>query len=79
MEDPQILLEEPFRRRRELLRQTFPPLLPEDKFTASLKHVESCESDAGREAVEECFQSAVNSKSEGLMIKVQSLMSPLLA
>ncbi|KAG8886331.1 hypothetical protein FRB97_004866 [Tulasnella sp. 331] len=65
-----ILLEEPFRRRRELLRQSFPPLLPEDKFTASLKHVESCESEEGREAVEEFFQSAVNSKSEGLMIKL---------
>ncbi|KAG9015194.1 hypothetical protein FRB94_004313 [Tulasnella sp. JGI-2019a] len=65
-----ILLEEPFRRRRELLQRNFPPLVPDDRFTASLKHVESCESEEGREAVEGFFQSAVNSRSEGLMIKL---------
>ena len=68
------MLEEPFRSRRDLLRQNFPSFTPEDKFTARLKQVESCESDEGRETVEEFFQMAVNSKSEGLMVKVREFL-----
>ena len=49
-------------------------LAPEDKYTARLAHVQSCESDEGREAVEEFFQMAVASKSEGLMVKVRGLL-----
>ncbi|KAG8905341.1 hypothetical protein FRC01_008393 [Tulasnella sp. 417] len=65
-----ILLSEPFRTRRDLLRTNFPQYIPEDKYTARLDHVESCEGDDGREVVEEFFQRAVDSKSEGLMIKL---------
>ncbi|KAG8904197.1 hypothetical protein FRB99_002100 [Tulasnella sp. 403] len=64
------LLSEPFRTRRDMLRTNFPPLTPENKFTARLAHVESCESGEGRESIEDFFQSAVLSKSEGLMIKL---------
>ncbi|KAG8962030.1 hypothetical protein FRC03_004669 [Tulasnella sp. 419] len=66
----QILLEEPFRGRRSLLRTMFPPLVPEDRWTARLRHVESCEGEDGREAIEEFFQKSVEEKSEGLMIKL---------
>ncbi|KAG8959663.1 hypothetical protein FRC00_001389 [Tulasnella sp. 408] len=66
----QTLLSEPFRTRRDLLRTKFPQYIPEDKYTARLDHVESCEGDDGREVVEEFFQRAVESKSEGLMIKL---------
>ncbi|KIO33510.1 hypothetical protein M407DRAFT_17761 [Tulasnella calospora MUT 4182] len=65
-----VLLGEPFRTRRDLLRTKFPQYILEDKYTARLDHVESCEGDDGREVVEEFFQRAVESKSEGLMIKL---------
>ena len=66
----QILLEKPFRHRRSLLRSRFPPLIPAQKGAARFDHVQSCESEEGREAVEQFWQTAVNSRSEGLMIKV---------
>ncbi|KAF7981878.1 hypothetical protein HWV62_31447 [Athelia sp. TMB] len=70
--DGEILLEQAFRRRRMLLRERLPP------FTASspqagvarFGHVESCESEDGREAIEEFWMRAVESRCEGLMIKL---------
>jgi len=38
---------------------------------AKMDHVESVENSAGREAVEEFWEKAVESKCEGLMIKVR--------
>ncbi|KAJ3552205.1 hypothetical protein NM688_g4271 [Phlebia brevispora] len=66
----EILLERPFRHRRSLLRTRFPPHIPGVKGAARFDHVQSCESEAGREAVEEFWQTAVNSRSEGLMVKL---------
>lgn len=63
-------MEEPFRFRRRRLRERFPPLIPESQFVARFTHVESCESGDGKEAVEEFWQRAVESRSEGLMVKV---------
>lgn len=40
--------------------------------SARFAHVESCESEDGREAVDEFWQRAVEGRSEGLMIKVKS-------
>ena len=68
----QILLEQPFRQRRTLLRTVFPPVVPERKGAAHFQHVQSCESTAGRDAVEQFWQEAVDSRSEGLMIKVRA-------
>jgi DNA ligase-1 len=53
-----------------LLRSRFPPFLPSDKGAGRLDHVESCESEAGKDAIEEFWQKAIESRSEGLMIKV---------
>jgi DNA ligase-1 len=70
----QSLLEEPFRARRSQLRKYFPPhdlsspRLPRN--AARFAHVEYCESEWGREKVEEFWQQALESRSEGLMIKV---------
>ncbi|KLO14606.1 ATP-dependent DNA ligase [Schizopora paradoxa] len=64
-----ILLEEPFRFRRRTLRERFPPLIP-GQSVARFAHVESCESGDGKEAVEEFWQRAVESRSEGLMVKL---------
>ena len=66
----QILLEKPFRERRALLRTRFPPYTPPKKGAARFDHVKSVESEQGREAVEEFWQTAVNSSTEGLMVKV---------
>ncbi|KAL6310348.1 ATP-dependent DNA ligase [Sparassis latifolia] len=68
--DEQILLERSFRERRALLRSRFPPVIPEQKGAARFDHVQSCESEEGREAIEEFWQTAVNSSCEGLMIKL---------
>ncbi|OBZ68078.1 DNA ligase 3 [Grifola frondosa] len=68
--DGQILLEKPFRERRHLLRSRFPPFAPTNPGAARFDHVRSCESADGREAIEEFWQMAVNSSSEGLMIKL---------
>ncbi|OSX66434.1 hypothetical protein POSPLADRAFT_1043869 [Postia placenta MAD-698-R-SB12] len=68
--DGEILLERSFRQRRALLRERFPPLHPERKDAARFDHVQSCESEDGREAIEEFWQTALNSSCEGLMIKL---------
>ncbi|KAI0780041.1 hypothetical protein C8Q74DRAFT_1262700 [Fomes fomentarius] len=68
--DGQILLERPFRERRALLRARFPPCTPLQQGAARFDHVKSVESEEGREAVEEFWQTAVNSSSEGLMVKL---------
>ncbi|KAG8779366.1 hypothetical protein FRC12_024326 [Ceratobasidium sp. 428] len=64
------LLGKSFRERRQLLRDTFPPFVPDDPFCSRLAHVQSVESESGREAVEEFWEKAVESQSEGLMIKL---------
>lgn len=75
----QALLAEPFRRRRELLRQRFPAVTPDHPaeksaaVAARFDHVRSIESEDGREAVEAFWQEAVESRCEGLMIKVRCL------
>jgi len=66
----QVLLERPFRYRREVLRRFFPRIIPEHKGLAWFDHVESCESEGGKEMVEEFWQRAVDSRCEGLMIKL---------
>ena len=63
-------MEKPFRSRRQLLREYFPPVIPQAKGAARFAHVESCESEDGREVVEEFWEKAITSRSEGLMIKV---------
>ncbi|KAG2146048.1 ATP-dependent DNA ligase [Suillus bovinus] len=70
--DGEVLLAQPFRERRSLLKSRFPPFLPSDKGASRLDHVESCESEAGKDAIEEFWQKAVESRSEGLMIKLLS-------
>jgi len=67
----QVLLAQPFRERRSLLKSRFPPFLPSDKRAGRLDHVESCESEAGKDAIEEFWQKAIESRTEGLMIKVR--------
>ncbi|EJD03124.1 ATP-dependent DNA ligase [Fomitiporia mediterranea MF3/22] len=64
------LLEQPFRLRRQKLRSYFPPIHPSSPFISKFDHVECCESEEGREAVEEFWQKAVDGRSEGLMIKL---------
>ncbi|CAE6421544.1 unnamed protein product [Rhizoctonia solani] len=66
----EVLLDKPFRERRRLLRERFPPLVPEDPFCSRLAHAESVESEDGREVVEEFWEKAVASQCEGLMIKL---------
>ncbi|KAH0827535.1 ATP-dependent DNA ligase [Lanmaoa asiatica] len=65
-----ILLERSFRERRNLLRTWFPALTPGEPGTAHFGHVDSCESEQGRECIEEFWQKAVESRCEGLMIKL---------
>ena len=66
----QMLLEEPFRIRRDLLRKEFPPIVPDSPFVARLAHMDSCESVDGRDAMDAFWEKALETKSEGLMIKV---------
>jgi hypothetical protein len=69
----QVLLAQPFRQRRDLLRTRFPSVIPDAASSveiARFDHVRSIESSEGREAVEAFWQESVDSKSEGLMIKV---------
>ncbi|KAI0358467.1 ATP-dependent DNA ligase [Trametes cingulata] len=68
--DGQVLIERPFRERRSLLRTRFPPYTPPQKGAPRFDHVRSVESEDGREAIEEFWQAAVNSASEGLMVKL---------
>lgn len=66
----QILLQTPFCERRQLLRSRFPPLNPQQQNMARFNHVQSCESEEGREAIEDFWELALNSRTEGLMVKV---------
>ncbi|KAI0266814.1 DNA ligase [Gloeopeniophorella convolvens] len=66
----QSLLQEPFRVRRELLRKNFAPVKSDQTGAARFDHVESCESEVGREEIEEFWLRAVDSRCEGLMIKL---------
>lgn len=66
----QILLEHAFRERRSLLRTRFPPFVPPVKRAARLDHVEACESELGRDAIDSFWEKALDSRCEGLMIKV---------
>ncbi|KAH9832195.1 uncharacterized protein C8Q71DRAFT_777822 [Rhodofomes roseus] len=68
--DGEILLQKPFRERRALLRTRFPSYVPERRDAARFNHVQSCESEDGRDTVEEFWQAAVASSCEGLMIKL---------
>ncbi|KAF9244950.1 hypothetical protein BU15DRAFT_85785 [Melanogaster broomeanus] len=54
--DGEVLLERPFRERRALLKTRFPALTSQDSGTARLAHVESCESERGRECIEKFWQ-----------------------
>jgi hypothetical protein len=67
---PKVLLEEPFRKRRTLLREAFVPYASQTVEVASFDFVESIGSEEGQEAVELFWQRAVESRSEGLMVKV---------
>jgi DNA ligase 1 len=48
----------------------FPPLTLTEPGAARLRHVEYCESIAGKDAVEDFWLKAVDSRCEGVMIKV---------
>ncbi|KAF8502296.1 DNA ligase [Russula emetica] len=66
----QSLLQEPFRSRRKLLRTHFPAVQADQPGTAKFEHVESCESEEGRDAIEGFWLQAIDSRCEGLMIKL---------
>ncbi|KAG6378153.1 ATP-dependent DNA ligase [Boletus reticuloceps] len=70
--DGEIFLERSFRERRELLRTRFPALTPAsvEPGTALFAHVNSCESSQGRKCIEAFWKEAVESRCEGLMIKL---------
>ncbi|KAI9572147.1 ATP-dependent DNA ligase [Boletus coccyginus] len=68
--DGEILLERSFRERRNLLRTRLSALTPGEPGTASLVHVNSCESELGREHIEGFWNEAVESRCEGLMVKL---------
>ena len=64
----------PFRERRTQLREHFPPVIPKNPTTARLCHVESCDSEEGRDAIQEFWEKAVAGRPEGLMIKVRTCL-----
>jgi len=66
----QVLLQKSFRERRALLRTHFSSKKSNDFETARFSHVESVESEAGRDQIQEFWQRSVESQAEGLMIKV---------
>ncbi|KAF9501903.1 ATP-dependent DNA ligase [Pleurotus eryngii] len=68
--DGEILLSRPLRERRALLHLNFAPRTPQEQSVARFDHVASCESNSGKENVEEFWEKAIESRCEGLMIKV---------
>ena len=57
------------------MRNTLTPFVPDKSgLMASFAHVKSCESEDGRDNIEEFWQAAVAGRSEGLMIKVWGLI-----
>lgn len=72
--DDQTLLDAPFSHRRHILRTLFPPYADEQDVTkARFAHVESLDSTACEDARAEMqvfFQSVVEQKCEGLMVKL---------
>jgi DNA ligase-1 len=56
-----------------LLRAHLPAVQIDQPGAAKFEHVESCESEEGREAIEEFWLRAVDSRCEGLMIKVRDM------
>ncbi|GLB37636.1 putative DNA ligase [Lyophyllum shimeji] len=68
--DGEVLLELPFRERRDLLHSRFPPFVPSERQSARFNHVDSCASTEGRDAVEALWATALESRCEGLMIKL---------
>ncbi|KAF5380402.1 hypothetical protein D9615_004605 [Tricholomella constricta] len=68
--DGEVLLERTFRERRTLLHSRLPPFVSSDKQVARFDHVESCASTEGRAAVESFWVKAIESRCEGLMIKL---------
>lgn len=76
-----VLIEKPFRERRRLLQTHLPPTkslatgntdenIPHKYVRATLDHVESIDAQEGRDAVQEFWERAIESKCEGLMIKL---------
>ncbi|KAF8639488.1 hypothetical protein AX17_001394 [Amanita inopinata Kibby_2008] len=66
----QILIEQTFRERRRLLHAEFPPFTPNIRGAAQLNHVRSCESTEGEPVIEQFWKEAVESRCEGLMVKL---------
>ena len=54
------------------MRSRFPRFVPQQRTAARFDHVESYESEDGQDVVEEFWQTAVDSRCEGLMIKVRT-------
>ncbi|TRM69448.1 ATP-dependent DNA ligase [Schizophyllum amplum] len=68
--DGQELIGLPFRERRAMLNSQFLAFVPEEKGIARFSHVECCDSQLGRDAIEEFMVKATESRCEGLMIKL---------
>lgn len=65
------LLNRSFRDRRSLLRQRFSPIYPAPgSLMAHFDFVRSCESEKGKASIEDFMVEAIESRCEGLMIKV---------
>ncbi|KAL1695532.1 ATP-dependent DNA ligase [Schizophyllum commune] len=68
--DGQELIGLPFRERRDKLYSRFPAFVPEEKAIARFSHVDCCDSQLGRDAIEGFMVKATESRCEGLMIKL---------
>ncbi|KIL65988.1 hypothetical protein M378DRAFT_76250 [Amanita muscaria Koide BX008] len=65
-----ILIEKGYRERGHLLRSRFPPFKPTIKGAASFDHVRSRESIEGEDRIQQFWQEAVESRCEGIMVKL---------